>query len=199
MRSVRKCCGFNATGSLRFVIQLGFALAIAMLNGCRATQRQRSAAVTPSLVSSQSPLNVLTIRYSVQRAADQARYPLPVIESYTVDAARTLHYTAYFMNMPIHLNHNDSIDWQTGDDQSELLDASRRVADEMLPLDDAQKAPEGSYVIEVRINDRESCRYVSDSNSKVWQAIDAPFQKMIRNFEQATSRPRDPYKLASGR
>jgi hypothetical protein len=66
-------------------------------------------------------------------------------------------------------------------------------------LGDEETAPGGAYVIVLRINNRDSSRYVSDQKSRAWAAIDPPFQKLIHAFEHATGRPLDPYKLAAGR
>jgi hypothetical protein len=142
---------------------------------------------------------ISSIGYSVQRSPDQARYPLPVVENYRVGPANTLSYSAYFMNMPTHLNRNDSIDWSMNETEFELRQAVDTIADELMPLGDEETAPVGAYVIAIRINNRSVSRYVSDRNCRAWSVIDPAFQKMIRAFEHATGRPLDPYKLPTGK
>jgi hypothetical protein len=142
---------------------------------------------------------VSSLYYSVHRNPDQARYRLPVVEKYRVGPANILSYSAYFMNMPIHLNHNDSIDWSIGESEFELHQAVDTVADQLVPLGEEETAPAGAYVIVLRINNRDSARYVSDQRSRAWAVIDPAFQKMIHAFERATGRPLDPYKLPAGK
>ena len=118
----------------------------------------------------------------VHHEADGKRYPTPVDERYELEGD-VLHYSAYFGNMPIDINHNDSIDWKTGEAGKKVHAAFARVSNQLDKLPADRK---GIYVIGF---ERGDSRAIANRKGKAWAAVDPAFRAMIAAFEKATGRP----------
>lgn len=120
---------------------------------------------------------------SVHRDADGKRYPTPVDETYELQADGVLRYSAYFGNMPIEMNHNDSYSWTSGDDGKKVFAAIATVAKQLDKVPDERK---GIYVIGFTQGDS---RAIADKKGKAWAAVDPAFRALIISFEKASGRP----------
>lgn len=135
-------------------------------------------------VRADDPGDLRVIVLEIHRAADGKRYPTPVDERYELAADGVLRYSAYFRNMPIDLNHNDSVEWKSGDLGAKVLAALAGVAPRQ--LDKVPADPTGSYVIGYQGADS---RAISNKRGKAWGRVDPAFRAMIAGFEKSTGRP----------
>ena len=135
---------------------------------------------TVETAEAEGKLRVIVLE--VNHDADGKRYPTPVKERYELEGD-VLHYGAYFGNMPIEMNHNDSVDWKTGEAGKKVHAAFATVSKQ---LDKIPANRTGVYVIGFQRGDG---RAIADKKGKAWAAVDPAFRAMIAAFEKATSRP----------
>lgn len=119
----------------------------------------------------------------IHRDADGKRYPTPVDEMYRLEADGVLHYSAYFGNMPIEMNHNDSIAWKSGEAGKKVFAAFATVATRLDKVPDDRR---GVYVIGYH---RGESRAIANKQGKAFKAVDPAFRALIAAFEKATGRP----------
>lgn len=137
---------------------------------------------------------VLNVTFQVTHAADGKKYPTPVIETYEVHADGSVHYAAYFQNMPTNLNHQDSADWASSAPGRAVIAAARRSARTLHdPEHDkfpTATAKEGVYWATVTRGDHDVALFAAQNDTPAaFKAIRRPFRALIAAFEKATGRP----------
>ncbi len=148
--------------------------------------------------ASAKPIVVREIVLTVQREGGSKKYPNPVTETYQLDRGGVLRYSAYFGNMPMEWNHNDSIEWRSGDAGKQVLQiAAQLVGDH----DSGAKERRGSelpdsgvYFIRVAVADGDAERVLA-RHARGFPLLDGAFQSLIAAFERATHRPLTPDQL----
>src|SRR5438067_9092139 len=108
---------------------------------------------------------------------------------FQLDRDGTLHYAAYYSNMPIDMNHNDSLDWKAGESGDKVIAAAASVAADLATLPVGEPGPPEAYLVGVTIDHADSTRVVADPKGKDWKVIDPAFQAMVAAFGKATGRP----------
>jgi hypothetical protein len=156
-------------------------------------------AVVSSAWAGPPTLTVTHVSFSVKREANGKKYPLPVGEGYALDSDGKLQYSAYFYNMPINMNHNDGIEWNTGQAGRQLFTALDSIVGRKVKglrkLPDDKSSPETAYVLRVEERGSEQTYVVDDVRSPAWAIINQKFNALVAEFEKATGRPMDPFKL----
>ena len=126
---------------------------------------------------------------------------VPVEESYTLSNELVLSYSAYFRNMPIRMNHNDSHDWQAGVEGRKVRELLMALANspsvaEIIPhADDAGDCAPGHYSITLTREDADTSFCLSIQAKGPYEPLHEAFANMLKSFEASTGRPLDPFKL----
>jgi hypothetical protein len=140
------------------------------------------------------------ISWEITHERDGKKYPNQVKESYSITRDGKLSYGAYFGGMPIDMNHNDDVEWRSGETGQRLFAAIQSLLSDqksgLHEIPDSESPPEGSYNVTVRNHDADTTRIVSDRKSRAWALIHARFDELIAAFEAATHRPKKPHELS---
>jgi hypothetical protein len=140
------------------------------------------------------------ISWEITHEPDGKKYPNQVKESYSITRDGKLSYGAYFGGMPIDMNHNDRVEWRSGEAGQRLFAAVQSLLSDQTSglheIPDSESAPDGSYNVTVRNHDADSTRIVNNRKSRAWALIHARFDELIAAFEVATHRPKKPGELS---
>lgn len=141
------------------------------------------------------------VHIGILREADKKKYPLPVGESYSLTKEAVLEYSAYFHNMPIQMNHNDSIPWEAGEHGKkviELLGAlvnSPQIAELSPRSDEDGQCEDGHYSISLTHENSDKSFCLNVHSKGAYEPFHLAFADMLKAFESDTGRPLDPFKL----
>jgi len=137
------------------------------------------------------------ISIEIEHQADKKKYPNYVKESYHLDEDRILKYGAYFGGVPTSMNHNDGINWNSGDQGRKVFSKVLILLNKPLNTtgltiySDTSKPScnDRVYFLSVKKDDSDIRYFVDNPKTLAFKEIDRIFSDLIDVFEKETGRP----------
>ena len=125
---------------------------------------------------------------------------------YTLTREGSLRFSAYYFNFPIHMNHNDSAEWNSGAHGARVFAAAEVLLAEPARMAELCEVPEEGavvahpcgepasagapvYTLSLHAEGRSSSWRAMQPESAAFQTLDAAFRTMTSAFESEMHRP----------
>jgi hypothetical protein len=137
------------------------------------------------------------ITVEIQHQADKKKYPNYVKESYTLNNNGILKYGAYFGGVPTSMNHNDGINWNSGDQGRKvflkvlaMLKKPLATTGFVIYSDTSKPACNDKvYFLSIEKDNSDITCFVENPKTPAYKEIDRLFSDLIHAFEKETGRP----------
>lgn len=132
-----------------------------------------------------------TISITETRPADE-KHP-PIEARYELHADGLLRYSAYYLNMPIELNHLDSIEWIAGEHAQPVVQNIAMILRNperagLIEMPDEAACRARCYRFTLRRDHADSSHMLPET-SPGFTALETAFRNLIATFEHETGRP----------
>lgn len=138
------------------------------------------------------------ISIEIQHQADKKKYPNYIKESYDLNEDGILKYGAYFGGVPMSMNHNDGLNWNSGDHGRKvfskvlsLLNNFSNTSGLTIYSDTSRPSCDDRvYFLSVKKDNLDIRYFTDDPKTPAYKEIDRVFNDLINVFEKETGRPR---------